>query len=88
MGCGRRRPQEPEQTATHPAALARPGVYYHTEEQNTAVLEGTLADRINSLHGLVGGTTDLVSGDGANPATCGHLKPGHRGGIGGWYLVE
>ncbi len=34
--------------------------YYHTEEQNTAVLEGTLADRINSLHGLVGGTTDLV----------------------------
>ena len=30
----------------------------------------------------------LVSGDGANPATCGHLKPGHRGGIGGWYLVE
>ena len=29
-----------------------------------------------------------LSGDGANPATCGHLKPGHRGGIGGWYLVE
>jgi hypothetical protein len=30
----------------------------------------------------------ILSGDGANPATCGHLKPGHRGGIGGWYLVE
>jgi len=30
----------------------------------------------------------VLSGDGANPATCGHLKPGHRGGIGGWYLVE
>jgi hypothetical protein len=22
----------------------------------------------------------MLSGDGANPATCGHLKPGHRGG--------
>ena len=31
---------------------------------------------------------EMLSGDGANPATCGHLKPGHRGGIGGWYLVE
>jgi len=34
--------------------------YYRTEEQNTAVIDSTLADRINSLNTLVGRTTELV----------------------------
>lgn len=34
--------------------------YYQTEEQNTTVVDSTLADRINSIHSLLGGTADLV----------------------------
>ncbi len=34
--------------------------YYQTEEQNTTVVESTLADRINAINSLLGGTTDLV----------------------------
>lgn len=35
--------------------------YYQTEEQNTAITDSTMADRINAINELLGGTTELVA---------------------------